>query len=81
MARRTYTPTFMDDAVLMVRDRHDLLLAMRPDTGDGVLSEPPLNLTQGVMLRLVEGFGDFRVECCGNGERLRGVHDHLREPG
>ncbi len=61
-------------------DGHDLLLSPRPHAGHGVLGEPPLNLVYGVLLRLVERCGDFGVEGRGDGERLGGVRDHLREP-
>gem|GEM_PF-4529858 len=66
---------------LQLRDGHNFLLATRPHTGHGVLSEPPLNLTHGVLLRPVESLGDFRVKRSGDRQRLRRVHDHLRKPG
>ena len=66
---------------LQLLNGHNLLLPTRPDTGHGVLCEPALNLRHSVLLRPVESVGDFRVKRSGNRQRLRRVHDHLRESG
>lgn len=65
---------------LQLLDGYDFLLSARPHSGHGVLSEPSLNLAHSVLLRQVESIGDFGVERGGDRQRLRGVHDHLREP-
>ena len=66
---------------LQLLHRHNLSRVPRPDPGDRVLGEPASDLRRRILLRDVEHVGDLRVQGGGDGEGLRGVDHHLREPG
>lgn len=65
---------------LELLDRHHSLRTARADARDRVLAEPDPDLGDRVALRCVESIGYLGVQCRGDRQRLRRVHDHLGEP-
>ena len=65
---------------LHVLDRHNLLLSDRANTGDSVLGEPPLKLSESILLRRIQRLGHLRVQGGHDQERLRCDNHPLREP-